>query len=189
MLLHGWPGIRCRDLVTLSAAIARHGRPDTFDFSYADARPTPGHPPHDGASCSAASERFAPGHPSRCGGFAMPIGRRRYSSRHSACQVRLIDRVEVDENPHLDLVLLEAVRGGRAVSGPQVTLCSCTASAPTVARPRLPRSTVPAGRASASSRRSATFRPRCRGAIRMPHFVPRLHGWHQSVPPRDPINE
>lgn len=111
VLLHGWPGIRCRDLVTLSAAIARHGRPDTFDFSYADssADTLVTHPHDEGVVL---------------GGIGALRSGTRVGAVVSLCrladddirpdiphvEVRLIDRVEVDENPHLDLVLLEAVR-------------------------------------------------------------------------------
>ena len=111
VLLHGWPGIRARDLVGLGTAIARGGRPDPFDFSYADSSvDTLVTHPHDegvllggigalrsGADvgavvslCRLADDDIRPDIPH--------------------VEVRLIDRVEVDENPHLDLVLLEAVR-------------------------------------------------------------------------------
>src|SRR6478609_8763325 len=33
-LLHGWPGLRARDLVDLASAITRKGGPDEFDFTY-----------------------------------------------------------------------------------------------------------------------------------------------------------
>ncbi|MGO9158016.1 ADP-ribosylglycohydrolase family protein [Mycobacterium sp.] len=33
-VLHGWPGLRTRDLVDLASAIIRRGEPDGFDFSY-----------------------------------------------------------------------------------------------------------------------------------------------------------
>jgi ADP-ribosyl-[dinitrogen reductase] hydrolase len=33
-ILHGWPGMRTRDLVDLASAISRKGKPDSFDFSY-----------------------------------------------------------------------------------------------------------------------------------------------------------
>jgi ADP-ribosyl-[dinitrogen reductase] hydrolase len=32
--LHGWPGMRTRDLVDLASAITRKGQPDSFDYSY-----------------------------------------------------------------------------------------------------------------------------------------------------------
>ena len=33
-VLHGWPGLRTRDLVDLASAITRKGKPDEFDFTY-----------------------------------------------------------------------------------------------------------------------------------------------------------
>jgi ADP-ribosyl-[dinitrogen reductase] hydrolase len=33
-MLHGWPGLRTRDLVDLGSQIVRKGKPDTFDFTY-----------------------------------------------------------------------------------------------------------------------------------------------------------
>jgi ADP-ribosyl-[dinitrogen reductase] hydrolase len=33
-MVHGWPGLRARDLVGLAVAITRHGEPDTFNYSY-----------------------------------------------------------------------------------------------------------------------------------------------------------
>ena len=33
-VLHGWPGLRTRDLVELASAITRKGEPDEFDFTY-----------------------------------------------------------------------------------------------------------------------------------------------------------
>src|SRR6516164_3127606 len=33
-VLHGWPGLRTRDLIDLASAITRKGNPDDFDFSY-----------------------------------------------------------------------------------------------------------------------------------------------------------
>jgi ADP-ribosyl-[dinitrogen reductase] hydrolase len=110
-LLHGWPGINAHGMVALAGAIERKGRPDTFDFAY------PGSPvdtlarhPHDegvwlggiGALrrlpdgvdavvslCRVADEDIRPDIPH--------------------VEVRLIDRTDSDENPHLDYVLLEAV--------------------------------------------------------------------------------
>ena len=33
-VLHGWPGMRTRDLVELASTIIRKGKADGFDFSY-----------------------------------------------------------------------------------------------------------------------------------------------------------
>ncbi|KAA0098891.1 ADP-ribosylglycohydrolase family protein [Mycolicibacterium sp. P1-18] len=111
-LLHGWPSLRAHDLVNLGTAIHRKGRPDPFDFTY------PGSPvstvavhPHDSKVI--------------LGGIgvlrSLPTGVDAVVSlcriadddvRHDMphVEVRLIDRAEPDENPHLDYVLLEAVR-------------------------------------------------------------------------------
>ncbi|MGV0606960.1 ADP-ribosylglycohydrolase family protein [Mycolicibacterium sp. XJ1904] len=111
-LLHGWPGIDAHNLVQLAAAIERKGKPDEFDFSY------PGSPvdtfarhPYDDAVllggigvlrklpedvdavvslCRLADDDMVTGIP------------------HT--EVRLIDQVDSDENPHLDFVLLDTVR-------------------------------------------------------------------------------
>ena len=38
-VLHGWPGLRARELVALASRIARGGAPDAFDFGYANYPP------------------------------------------------------------------------------------------------------------------------------------------------------
>jgi ADP-ribosyl-[dinitrogen reductase] hydrolase len=111
-VLHGWPGITARSVVALASAIERKGKPDGFDFTY------PGSPvdtfayhPYDEAvllggigvlrrlpqgvdavvsMCRLADEDVPHGMPH--------------------VEVRLIDRAESDENPHLDYVLLDTVR-------------------------------------------------------------------------------
>ncbi|MGV0718653.1 ADP-ribosylglycohydrolase family protein [Mycolicibacterium sp. XJ662] len=111
-LLHGWPGINARGLVGLATAIARKGKPDGFDFSYADspvdtfAR----HPYDDGVLLGGIGvlrklpdEVDAVVSLCRVADSDVPDG-------IPHVEVRLIDRVESDENPHLDFVLLDAVR-------------------------------------------------------------------------------
>ena len=91
-------------------------------------------------------------------------------------EVRLIDRPEPDENPHLDYVLLEAVRAVeqfRATDGP----CWCTASAPTAARRRSPRSTARGCAGSAPTRRCATSRRCCRVRTRIRLSGKRCGAW------------
>jgi ADP-ribosyl-[dinitrogen reductase] hydrolase len=111
-VLHGWPGITARSVVALASAVERKGKPDGFDFTY------PGSPvdtfayhPYDEAvllggigvlrrlpqgvdavvsMCRLADEDVPHGMPH--------------------VEVRLIDRAEPDENPHLDYVLLDTVR-------------------------------------------------------------------------------
>ena len=110
-LLHGWPGITAHDLVALATAIERKGKPDGFDFAY------PGSP----------IDTFAR-HPYDDGVLLGGIGVLRRLPEEvdavvSLCrvadkdvpdgmphvEVRLIDRPERDENPHLDFVLLDTV--------------------------------------------------------------------------------
>lgn len=124
MVLHGWPGLTAHGLVTLAAAVERKGAPDDFDFGY------PGSPIDTLAR-----------HPYDDGVLLGGIGVLRnlpedVSAVVSLCrltdddmrddmphvEVRLIDRSDLDENPHLDYVLLDAVRaverfrrGGRTV--------------------------------------------------------------------------
>lgn len=112
MLLHGWPGVRAHDLVALATAIERNGEPDPFDFSY----------PGSGV------DTFAQ-HPYDDDVLLGGIGVLRQLPEEvgavvSLCrvadedmrtdmphlEVRLIDRPEHDENPHLDFVLLDAVK-------------------------------------------------------------------------------
>lgn len=111
-LLHGWPGVTARNLVGLASAIHRGGEPDQFDFTY------PGSPVDAVAR-----------HPYDAGVVLGGIGVLRrlpvdVDAVVSLCrladddvpagvphvEVRLIDRVADDENPHLDFVLLDAVR-------------------------------------------------------------------------------
>ncbi len=112
MLLHGWPGATAHDLVGLASAIERQGKPDGFDFSY------PGSP----------IDTFAY-HPYDEGVLLGGIGVLRdlpaeVDAVVSLCrladedvrrtmphtEVRLIDRSEPEENPHLEYVLLDTVR-------------------------------------------------------------------------------
>ncbi|STZ41797.1 ADP-ribosylation/crystallin J1 [Mycolicibacterium gilvum] len=111
-LLHGWPGVTARNLVGVASAIHRGGEPDQFDFTY------------PGSSVDAVAR-----HPYDDGVMLGGIGVLRrlpadVDAVMSLCrladddvpavmphvEVRLIDRVADDENPHLDFVLLDAVR-------------------------------------------------------------------------------
>ena len=111
-VLNGWPQATGRTLVELASAIERHGAPDGFDFSY------PGSPTN-----TAARHPYDP--QVVLGGVGvlrnLPVdvdavvsmcrlrdGDIRTDLPH--VEVRLIDRAEPDENPHLDFVLLETVR-------------------------------------------------------------------------------
>ena len=111
-LLHGWPNLRAHDLVNLGTAIHRKGGPDPFDFTY------PGSPvatvaahPHDpkvilgGIGVLRQLPADVDAVVSLC-----RIADDDVRDDMPHVEVRLIDRAEPDENPHLDYVLLEAVR-------------------------------------------------------------------------------
>jgi ADP-ribosylglycohydrolase/protein-tyrosine phosphatase len=112
MVLHGWPDITAHELVSLASAIERKGKPDTFDFTYLSSPiNTFAYHPYDKqvllggigvlrrppvnfdavvSLCRLADEDM------------------RHNMPHA--EVRLIDRPEPDENPHLDYVLTDTVR-------------------------------------------------------------------------------
>ena len=112
VLLHGWPGKRAHDLVNLASAIASGGKPDSFDFSYFDS-------PIDTVAVHPHDDKVL------LGGIGvlrkLPTG---VDAVVSLCrladedmrddmphvEVRLIDRLDDDENPNLDFVLTDAVR-------------------------------------------------------------------------------
>lgn len=137
--LHGWPNARSRDLVRLASAIGRRGAPDGFDDSY------PG-------SAGSAAVRHPYDDRVVLGGIgalrSLPAG---VDAVVSLCrvgdgdvrtdmphvQVRLIDRAEPADNPHLDFVLLQAVRAvERLRAEGRTVLLHCVGAAsrtPTVA--------------------------------------------------------
>ncbi len=110
--MHGWPGMTAHELVGLATAIERGGKPDMFDYSY------------PGSSIDICAR-----HPYDKGVWLGGIGVLRDLAKDidavvSLCRVsdedmrkdmphieiRLIDRTDGDENPHLDFVLLDTVR-------------------------------------------------------------------------------
>jgi ADP-ribosylglycohydrolase/protein-tyrosine phosphatase len=111
-LLHGWPGITAHDLVALASAIERKGEPDGFDFTY------PGSPidafsyhPHDDAVLLGGIGvlRELPDEVDAVVSLCRLADEdMRHTMPHT--EVRLIDRAEPDENPHLEYVLLDTVR-------------------------------------------------------------------------------
>ena len=111
VLLHGWPGLRAHDLVNLASAIARGGKPDTFDFSYYDSPiDTVAVHPHDDKVVLGGIGvlRKLPAHVDAVVSLCrLADDDMRVDMPH--VEVRLIDRPEADENPHLDFVLNEAV--------------------------------------------------------------------------------
>ena len=109
-LLHGWPGLRTRDLVDLVAAITRKGEPDGFDFSYSGYEPgiVARHPYDDtvwlggiGALRSLPDGVDAVVSLCRVGNADLP-------AQAEQIDVRLIDRPGVNDN--LEFVLLDTVR-------------------------------------------------------------------------------
>lgn len=112
ILLHGWPGITAHDLVALASAIERKGTPDGFDFTY------PGSPidtfayhPYDEKVLLGGVgvlRRLPDGVNAVVSLCRLADDDIRHDMPHT--EVRLIDRPEHDENPHLDHVLLDTVR-------------------------------------------------------------------------------
>ena len=119
VLLHGWPDLNAHDLVGLGSAIARGGKPDPFDFSYYDSPiDTMAVHPHDdkvvlgGIGVLRRLPADVDAVVSLCRLADDDIRR---DMPH--VEVRLIDRPEHDENPHLDFVLAEAVRAVERLRG------------------------------------------------------------------------
>jgi ADP-ribosylglycohydrolase/protein-tyrosine phosphatase len=112
ILLNGWPNFKAHNLVALAGAIERKGRPDGFDFSY------PGSPietcaphPHDKQVLLGGVgvlRRLPEGVDAVVSLCRLADDDIRHDIPH--VEVRLIDREQPDENPHLDFVLLDAVR-------------------------------------------------------------------------------
>ena len=111
-LLNGWPQATGRTLVELASAIARHGAPDDFDYSYAGSSvSTAVRHPYDpqvvlgGVGVLGTLPEDVDAVVSMC---RLGDGDIRTDMPH--IEVRLIDRSEPEENPHLDFVLLQAVQ-------------------------------------------------------------------------------
>lgn len=111
-LLHGWPNVTARTLVTLANDIKRGGEADRFDATYRGYRTGAlvAHP-YDGNVLLAgvgALQRLPDGIDAvvslcRVGDDVVP--------RHLPhVEVRLIDREDRDDNPHLDFVLSQAAQ-------------------------------------------------------------------------------
>ncbi len=110
-LLHGWPGIRAHELVAMAAAIARKGAADRFD-GYASQRfGVLAQHPYDAQVLlgDVGALRSLPDGVDAVVSMCrlLPTDMRR-DIPHA--EVRLIDITTPDENPHLDFVLLEAVK-------------------------------------------------------------------------------
>lgn len=111
-LLHGWPGVSARELTDLARSIVRRGKPDRFDPRYPGYRvgALTAHPFDEkvllggiGALHNLPDGVDAVVSLCRIGDDAV-----RRDIPH--VEVRLIDRPDADENPHLGFVLLEAVK-------------------------------------------------------------------------------
>jgi len=106
-ILHGWPGMRTRDLVALATRIVKEERP----FSYAPICMTPVQHPHDDGvwlGDVAALQGLPPGVTAvvslcRVNDDDLPAG-------VEQIDIRLIDKADPDANPNLDFVLTDAVR-------------------------------------------------------------------------------
>jgi ADP-ribosylglycohydrolase len=105
--LHGWPGMRTRDLVALATRIVKADRPFSYDIEpMAPVR----HPHDDGVWLAdvAALQGLPPGVNAvvslcRVNDDDLPVG-----VEH--IDIRLIDIVDPDANPNLDFVLTDTVR-------------------------------------------------------------------------------
>lgn len=112
MLVHGWPGITAHDLVGLASTVERHGKLDDFDFTYPNSPiDTVAYHPYDKQVLLGGIGVLR--RPSVHFDAVISLCRladedMRHTMPHT--EVRLIDRSEPDENPHLDYVLLDTVR-------------------------------------------------------------------------------
>lgn len=108
--LHGWPGLTARGLVRLATAIERKAATADPDYSWSDADVLVPHPhnPHVLLGSVGALRRL----PAEVDAVVSlcRIPESHVPEGMSHVEVRLIDKVDPDENPHLDFVLLDAVR-------------------------------------------------------------------------------
>jgi protein-tyrosine phosphatase len=133
-VLHGWPGLRSRDLVALATRIVKADTPFRYDIEPM----APVQHPHDHGvwlGNVAALQNLPPGVDAvvslcRVNEADLPVG-------VEQIDVRLIDQVGADENPNLDFVLTDTVRlieqlrdEGRTVL---LHCASCHSRTPTVA--------------------------------------------------------
>jgi ADP-ribosylglycohydrolase/protein-tyrosine phosphatase len=132
--LHGWPGMRTRDLVALATRIVKEDKSFSYDlFGMAPVR----HPHDDGVWLGdiTALRELPPGVDAvvslcRVNDGDLPVGIQQID-------VRLIDRVEPDENPNLDFVLTDTLRLIEQLRGEGRTVLlhcvACQSRTPTVA--------------------------------------------------------
>jgi protein-tyrosine phosphatase len=106
-ILHGWPGLSTRDLVTLATQIVNEDKPCSYDLYWM----TPVRHPHDGGvwlADIAALQALPSGVDTvvslcRLNDDDLPAG-------VEQIDIRLIDTAESDANPNLDFVLTDTVR-------------------------------------------------------------------------------
>ena len=109
-MLHGWPGMRTRDLVELASTIIRKGTPDHFDFSYSgyEFGVAVRHPYDEGVWLGdIGALRSLPEGVDAVVSLCR-VGKADLPARAEQIDVRLIDQPRVNEN--LDFVLLDTVR-------------------------------------------------------------------------------
>jgi ADP-ribosylglycohydrolase/protein-tyrosine phosphatase len=111
-MLHGWPGMTARGLVGLASAIRRQGRPDSFDYSYpgSPVDTVARHPYDDGVLLGGIGVlRRLPADVDAVVSLCL-VADEDVPDAIPHVEVRLIDRHDCDENPHLDFVLVDVVR-------------------------------------------------------------------------------
>ena len=108
-LLHGWPGMRSRGLVGLATAIERKKPSTAPDYSWSGADILVAHPHDPGVLLgSVGALRKLPEEVSAVVSLCrVPESDVPEGMPH--VEVRLIDKTDFDENPHLDFVLLDTV--------------------------------------------------------------------------------
>ncbi|KRE25633.1 ribosylglycohydrolase [Mycobacterium sp. Soil538] len=110
--LHGWPGLDSNGLVGLAGAVARRGNVKVFDGAYRGYRTGAlvAHPYDEKVLLGGigALHHLPDGVDAVVSLCRIGDGDVQEGMPH--VEVRLIDREDMDENPHLDFVLLEAVR-------------------------------------------------------------------------------
>ncbi len=133
-VLHGWPGMRTRDLVALATRIVKEDKPSSYDHFWM----TPVRHPHDDGvwlGDVTALQSLPPGVDAvvslcRVNDDDLPAG-------VEQIDIRLIDIVDPDANPNLDFVLTDTVRLVEKLRGEGRTVllhcAACQSRTPTVA--------------------------------------------------------
>lgn len=111
-VLHGWPGLRVRDLIVLTERTLREDRPDTFDYTYrakGDLSARALHPLDDGVRLGAIGA-LRPLDPDVDAVVSLcRIGDDDVPADAEQIEVRLIDTPDPDANPNLGFVLRDTV--------------------------------------------------------------------------------